>query len=111
MENLNVNTKINYANVLGSTMKILMLLPEYYNQWFDPIEDYLNGIDKHLCHSIQEGSCHGLLIQAVGSVGVAEDIIAQRNKKKVNDQHCLRELHEAFPPRVYNYIRGSKTTT
>lgn len=55
MENLNVNTVMNYENLLGSATKILMLLPEYYDQWADHMEDFLNGIDEDLKISVSVG--------------------------------------------------------
>lgn len=55
MVNLNVNIVMNYANLLGSATKIPMLLLEYYDQWTDCMEDYLNGIDEVLWRSISVG--------------------------------------------------------
>lgn len=48
MENLNVNTMMNFVNFLGYATKIPMLIPEYYNQEVDHTEDYLNVIDEDL---------------------------------------------------------------
>lgn len=48
MANLNVNSMMNFDNMLGLSIKIQMLLPEYYDQWADRMDDYLNGIDEHL---------------------------------------------------------------
>lgn len=48
MANLNVNTLVNFVNLFGSFMKIPMLLPEYYDQWVDRMEDYLNEINEDL---------------------------------------------------------------
>ena len=55
MANLNVNTKMNYANLLGFATKILMMIPKYYDQWVDRIEDYLYRIDEDLWRSIDKG--------------------------------------------------------
>lgn len=55
MTNLNVNTMMNYANLLISSIKIPMLLPKYYDQWVGHMEDYLDGIDKDLCRSTDKG--------------------------------------------------------
>lgn len=70
------------------------------------MEDYLNNIDEDLWRSIETGPYHAYLVQVVGNVGVTEDMIAQGNKKKANDNKCLRELRGALLPFVYNYIRG-----
>lgn len=49
------------------------------------------------------------MVQAVGNVVAAKDMITQGNKKNANDKRCVRELQGALPPIVYNYIRGCKT--
>lgn len=65
-------------------------------------------IGEDLWSSIENGPYCVDLIQAVGNVGTAEDMIAQGNKKKANDKCCHHELHRALLPVVYNYIRGWK---
>lgn len=56
------------------------------------------------------GPYHADHLQAVGNVGVAEDVIVQENKKKANDTRCLRKLCGSSPPVGYNYIRGNERT-
>lgn len=49
-------------------------------------------------------------LQAIGTTGTSEDMIAQGNNQKTNEKICLHELRGALPPVVYNYIRGYTTT-
>ncbi|CAI9297700.1 unnamed protein product [Lactuca saligna] len=104
MENLNVKTVMKYVNLLGFATKVPMLLLEYYNQWADHMEDNLNGIDVDIWRSIEKGPYHADLIQVVGNACIAEDMIAQGNNKKANDERCLCELPGALPLVVYNYV-------
>lgn len=46
---------MNYINLLGSSTKIPLLLPEYYHQWEDRMKDYLNRIDEDLWRSTEKG--------------------------------------------------------
>ena len=82
MANLNVNVAKNYANLLGSATKILMMLLEYYDQQTNRMEDYPNGIDEDLQRSIEKGPYHADLVQAIGNDGATEDVTVQVNKKK-----------------------------
>lgn len=59
-----------------------MLVPKYYDQWADCMEDYLNGNNKDLWRSIETGPYYADLFQAIGNTRTAEDMIAQGNKKK-----------------------------
>lgn len=73
------------------------------------MEDYVNCIDEDLWRLIETEPYRVDLVQAVGKVGVDEDIIVQENKMKGNDKRCLRELRGALAPIVYNYVCGFKT--
>ena len=48
MANFNMNTMSSFSHLLGSSTKISMLIPDYYEQWTDRMEDYLNGMDEDL---------------------------------------------------------------
>lgn len=74
------------------------------------MDDYLKGIDEDLWKSIDKGPYHDDLVQAIGNVGAAENMVAHGNKRKANDKKCLCELKGALPPIVYNYVSGCKTT-
>lgn len=89
MVNLKVNIVMNYAKLLGSATKIPMLLPKYYDQWEDRMEDYLNWIHEDLWRSIKKGPCCADLVQAIRNAGVVEDMIVHANKQKENDKRCL----------------------
>lgn len=109
MVNLNVNTMMNYKNLLGSATKISMLIPKYYDQWADQMEDYLNGIDEDLWRSIDKGPQREDPVQVVGNAKAAGYMVALANKQKTNDKKCLRELRGALLPVVYNYVHGCET--
>lgn len=54
--NPNLNTlKINYANMLGSSNKALMLITEHYDHWAERMEDYLTDLDEDLWRSGTDG--------------------------------------------------------
>lgn len=74
MTNFNMNTMSSFLHLFVSATKIPMLIPEYYEQWADRMEDYLNGIDEDLIRSIRSGEfCHTMLVN-VGSSTSSEDI-------------------------------------
>lgn len=110
MVNLNVNTVMNFGNLLGFSIKIPMLLQEYYDQWADPMEYYLNGIDVDLWRLIDKVPSHVDRLEEVGTTGEAEDMIFLQNKEKANDKRCVYELRGALPRVMYNYIRGCTTS-
>ena len=55
MAKFNMNTITSYYHLLGSSTKIPMLNPRYYDQWADRMEDHLNGIDEDLWKCITDG--------------------------------------------------------
>lgn len=67
MSNVNVNTLINYANLLGSSTKSLILLPGYYNKWVGRMKDYLNWIDEDVRRSIKDDPFCATIVEAVGT--------------------------------------------
>lgn len=80
--------------MLGSARKIQMLIPEYYEQWADIMEDYLDGIDDDLIRSINKGP---FLQEMLIIVATAEYMITQGNKMKENYKRCLSELRGVLP--------------
>ncbi|KAL7592013.1 hypothetical protein Lser_V15G31779 [Lactuca serriola] len=110
MANFNMNTMTSYSHLLGSSTKILMLIPKYYDQWVHHMEDYLNGIDEDLWKCII-GKVHSLtMLQNVGTVAASKDVAQQAEKPKKNEKRCMRELRGALPPVVYNYLHSCKTS-
>lgn len=69
MENLNFNIMMNFVNLLGAATKIPLLNHEHYDQWFDRMEDYMNGIDKDLWRSIKPQPYRSYLVEVVGDAG------------------------------------------
>lgn len=74
------------------------------------MEDYLNGIDDDLYRSIEKGPYRVDRLQVVGMDGADEDMIAQGNKKKVNDKRCIRELRVQLHSRLQDGIRNLEHT-
>ncbi|CAI9263793.1 unnamed protein product [Lactuca saligna] len=106
---MNVNTMMNYANIISSSIKTPMLLPEYYDKCVDRMEDYLNGIDDDLCHPIRDGPFCANTVEDVGTATHDDIFIVTRLKKEVNDKRCIRELRGDLPLGFYNYICGCKS--
>ena len=109
MANFNMNTMTSFSHLLGSSTKIPMLIPEYYDQWADRMEDYLNGIDEELWNCIDGTVQAPANVQQIGSSTASPDVEDQRKRLKNNEKRCMRELRGALPPVVYNYIRSCKT--
>ncbi|XP_023732612.1 uncharacterized protein LOC111880417 [Lactuca sativa] len=109
MVNLNMNTMTLYSHLLGSSTKIPMLIPDYYDQRADRMEDYLNGLDEKLWNCIKgsvQPPSNTQNIRSSGSTSVVEE---QARRLKNNEKRCMRELRGALPPVSYNYIHGCKT--
>ncbi|XP_023757080.2 uncharacterized protein LOC111905620 [Lactuca sativa] len=109
MANFNMNTMTLYSHLLGSSTKILVLIPEYYDQYTDRMEDYLNGLDEELWKCINGTVRPPLNIQNIGSTGTTATVEEQQTRLEKHEKRCMRELRGALPPAVYNYIRGCKT--
>ena len=67
MSNFNMNTMTSFSHLLGSSTKIPMLIPEYYDQWADRTKDYLNGLDEELWNCISGTAQPPLNVQNIGS--------------------------------------------
>ena len=109
MANFNMNTMTSFSHLLGSSTKIPMLIPEYYDQWADRMEDYLNGIDEELWNCIDGTVQAPANVQPIGPSTASAEVADQQKRLKNNEKRCMRELRGALPPVVYNYIRSCKT--
>ena len=109
MANFNMNTMTSFSHLLGSSTKIPMLIPEYYDQWADRMEDYLNGIDEELWNCIDGTVQAPANVQPIGASTTTPEVLERQNRLKKNEKRCMRELRGALPPVVYNYIRSCKT--
>lgn len=67
--------------------------------WADCMKDYINMIDEYCWRSIEIGRYRSTLAKVIGNTGVAEDMIVQGNKNKVNEKRCLCELRGALQSR------------
>ncbi|CAI9274207.1 unnamed protein product [Lactuca saligna] len=92
MANFNMNTMSGFSHRLGSSTKIPMLIPEYYEQWAGRMVDYLIGIDEDLWRCIKSNKFCPSMLSDVGSDGSSIDVTTQTNKFKTNDKRCMCEL-------------------
>ena len=54
-----------------------MLIPEYYNQWANIIEDYLNGIDEELWKCITGDIGSSISLPNIGSTAFSREVSNQ----------------------------------
>ena len=87
-----------------------MLIPEYYDQWADRMQDYLNGIGEEIWTCINGLVQPPTNVQTLGSSGTTSTVGDQQARLDIKEKKGMRELRGALPPVVYNYIRGCKTT-
>ena len=86
-----------------------MLIPEYYDQWADHMQDYLNGLDEELWNCISGEITPPTNVQPIGSSSSNFGVDNQTNRLKQLEKRCMRELRGALPPVVYNYVRSCTT--
>ena len=86
-----------------------MLIPEYYDQWVDRMEDYLNGLDEELWNCIKGTIQPSSNVQNIGSSRTTSVVGEQQTRLDKHEKRCMGELRGSLPPVVYNYIRGCKT--
>ena len=104
MTNFSMNTMTSYSHLLGSSTKISMLIPEYYDQWANRVEDYLNGIDEEFWKCITDDVHSHSFVQSVGTSTINPNVADQTTRLLKNKKKCMRELRGALPPVVYNYV-------
>ena len=109
MANFNLNSMKSYSHLLGSSTKIHMLIPEYYDQWADRMQDCLNGLDVELWSCISGNTTPPQNVQAIGSSSGTSSVNDQYDRLKKVEKRCIRELRGALPPIVYNYVRRCTT--
>ncbi|XP_023745018.1 uncharacterized protein LOC111893181 [Lactuca sativa] len=109
MANFNLNSMTSYSHLLGSSTKIHMLIPEYYEQWSDRMQDYLNGLDEELWSCISGNVTLPKNIQPIGSSSCTTSVENQSDRMKKLEKRCIRELHGALPLVVYNYVKSCTT--
>ena len=76
-----MNTMSSFSHLTGSSTKILMLILEYYEQWADRMEDYLNRIDEDLMRSIKRGEYCQVMLLDIGIAATNEDMITRKETK------------------------------
>nr|KAJ0225283.1 hypothetical protein LSAT_V11C100031530 [Lactuca sativa] len=93
----------------GSSTKIPMLIFEFYDEWADRMEAYLNGIDEELWNCILGDVRPPAAVQSIGTSSTNQNVNEQSERLLKNEKKCMRELRGALPPVVYNYVRSCKT--
>ena len=81
-----------------------MLIPDYYDQWADRMQDYLNGIDEELWKCITDDVIPPLSVESIGTWSSTPSVTEQSEMLKKNEKKCMRELRGALPPMVYNHV-------
>ena len=109
MASFNLNSMTSFSHLLGSSTKIPMLILEYYDQWADRMQDYLNGLDEDLCNCISGEINPPTTVQSIGVSSRSSEVENQSNRLKQLEKKCMRELRGALPPVVYNYVRTCTT--
>ena len=87
-----------------------MLIPEFYDQWADRIEDYLNGIDEILWKCIVGDVYPPVMVQSIGTSSNNTNVVEQDKKFLKNEKKCMSELRGALPLVVYNYVHNYKNS-
>lgn len=80
MENFNMSTMNSYSHLLGSPTKIPMLIIDFYDQWVDHKDDYLNGIDEDLWKCIIGDVRPPIVVQSVGIDTNNPDVVEHAEK-------------------------------
>ncbi|XP_023760141.1 uncharacterized protein LOC111908554 [Lactuca sativa] len=109
MASFNLNLMTLFSHLLGSSTKIPMLIPEYYDQWVDCLEDYLNGLDEELWSCISRNVNPPANVQPIGSSSGRSVFENQFDRLKKLEKRCVRELRGALPLVVYNYVKSCTT--
>ena len=109
MASFNLNSMTSFSHFLGSSTKIPMLIPKYYDQWADRMQDYLNRLDEDLWNCISGEINPPATVQSIGASSSSSEVENQSNRLKQLEKKCMRELRGALPPVVYNYVRTCTT--
>ena len=87
-----------------------MLIPEFYDQWPDRMEDYLNIIDEDIWNCIAGGTYSTSVLQHVGTAATNPDVAQQTKKQQKNEKRCMCELRGPLPPVVYKDVHSCNTS-
>ena len=86
-----------------------MRIPEYYDQWADRMEDYLNVIDQELWKCILSDVHPPPTVQSIGTSSNNKNVNEQTERLLKNEKKSIGELRGALHPVVYNYVSSCKT--
>lgn len=89
MVNFNMNTMTYYSYLLGSSTKIPMLILEFYAQWADRMEDYLNEIDEEFWKFITSDVRPPPAVQNIGISSNNQNFKEQADKLQKNEKKCM----------------------
>ena len=84
-----------------------MLIPEYYDQWADRMEGYLNGLDEELWKCITGDVNQPAQVQPIGMSSSSSEVDNQTDRLKRLEKKCMRELRGALPPVCLLYTSPS----
>ena len=82
MASFNLNSMTSFSHLLGSSTKIPMLIPEYYDQWANRMQDYLNGLDEELWKCISGEINQPAQVQPIGMSSSSSEVNDQTNRLK-----------------------------
>ena len=80
MVNFNMNTMTSYSHLLGSSTKIPLLIPEFYDQRADRMEDYFNGISEELWNCILSDVRPPTAVQSIGTSSTNQNVNEQSER-------------------------------
>ncbi|KAI3493455.1 hypothetical protein L1887_41847 [Cichorium endivia] len=101
---------LNYANLIGSATKALVLVTSYYDYWAGRMKDYLIGLDKDLWRSVSEGPHTDIAGRFVVPDGEEAVVLNAADLKKIeNDERAMRELRSGLGPDVSHHIADAKS--
>lgn len=89
MTNFNMNTMSSYSHLLGSYSKITMLIPKFYEQWVDHMENYPNVIDEDLQFFVTSGNYRTRRLEQIGTAGSSGGVAFQADSTN-GLQLCLK---------------------
>lgn len=97
---------MNFSHLLASSNKILMLIPKYYEQWDDRIEDYVNVINEDMIWCINRGEFSLTMLVTVLLLQVKIWSL-----KEIKWRRMIRNVFVNYMllPTIYNYVWSCKT--
>ncbi|XP_052622370.1 uncharacterized protein LOC128127731 [Lactuca sativa] len=80
-----------FSHLLGSSTKIPMLILEYYDQWADRMQDYLNGLDEDLWNCISGEINPPATVQSIGASSSSSENKSSDSKGNFENKNRVDE--------------------